>query len=122
MENMMSRSLQARQHRVVKLSAESLVCDPRVIGQHNLSAIDLAAGVLTPFGRTPEEIEFVQFMIGIISASPDHRTMSKSEQIEVGITRFHLSRRRASSLRERVIDQLDARAWATAGARRRNRR
>jgi hypothetical protein len=118
---MMSRSLQARQHRAVELSAESLVCGPRAIGQHNLSAIGLATGVLTPSGRTPEEIEFVQFMIGIISASPDQRTMSKSELVEVGMTRFHLSGRRASTLRERVIDQLDARAWATAGARRRNR-
>ena len=67
-------------------------------------------------GRTPEEIGFTRLLIEIICASPDRRTKPKQELVELGMTRFGLSKRRAIALRERAIDVSGARAWSRAGA------
>jgi hypothetical protein len=88
---------------------------------HNLDAVSLTVGALPPFGRTPAEIGYEKKLIETISASPDRRTKSKQELVELGMTKFGLSKRRAVRLREQVIDRLGARAWSRAGARRRNR-
>jgi hypothetical protein len=74
-----------------------------------------------PFGRTPEEIGFTTVLFEIISASPDRRTKSKLELVELGMTRFGLSKRRAIALREQAIDRCGARAWSRPGARRHHR-
>jgi hypothetical protein len=91
------------------------------LGPVHLDAVNLTAGALPPFGRTPAEIGYEKKLIETIAASPHRRTNSKQELVELGMTIFGLSKRRAIALRERVIDVLDARAWSRAGARRRNR-
>jgi hypothetical protein len=117
-------SLFAQTHHLV---AQSLITVSPATGQpafgqsHNLSAVDLRTGAVPPFGRTPEEIGFTRLLIEIISASPDRRTKSKQELVELGMTVFGLSKRRAIALREQAIDWSDARAWSTAGAPRRPR-
>jgi hypothetical protein len=118
----MPRSRKTRHHRVSDLAAGSLVARSPVIGQpalgqvHSLSAVDLSIGELPLFGQTPEEIGFEKRLIKIISGSPDRRTKSKQELVELGTSRFGLSQRRANALRERVIDKLGVKAWSKAGA------
>jgi hypothetical protein len=76
----------------------------------------LTIGTLPPFGQTPEEIGFENSLTQIISASPDRRTKSKSELVELGKT-FNLGDRKAKILRELVIHKLGARAaWSKGGA------
>jgi hypothetical protein len=102
------------------LVAQSLMTVSPAIGQpalgqlHNISAC-LAIGRLPPSGRTPEETGFIKLLIEIISASLDRRTRSKQELVGIGKTRFRLSMKRASALRERVIDWLGATAWSDPG-------
>jgi hypothetical protein len=122
----MRLSPQTRHSHVTDLAAQSLAGGSAAIGQpafgqvHNISPVGIPAGVLTPFGQTPEEVGFEKLLIEIISASFDRRTKSKPELVEMGITKFRLSRRRAGALREQVIDRLGAIAWKAAGRRRRN--
>jgi hypothetical protein len=87
---------------------------------HNLDAVSLTAGALPPLGRTPAEIGYENKLMETISASPDRRTKSKPELIEIGTTMFRLSKRRASTLREQVIDRLGASAWSDPGRGSRN--
>jgi hypothetical protein len=87
---------------------------------HQLSAVGIAAGVPTPFGRTPAEVGFEKKLSEIISASFDRPTKTRSELIATGMADFGLSRRRAGALREKVIDRLGAIAWKTAGRPRRH--
>jgi hypothetical protein len=82
---------------------------------HNLDAVNLTAGALPPLGRTPAEIGYENKLMEIVSASPDRRTKSKRELIEIGTTVFGLSQRRAAALREQVIDRLGASAWSDPG-------
>jgi hypothetical protein len=122
----MRLSPQTRRSHVTDLAAQSLAAGSAAIGQpafgqgHNISPVGIPDGVLTPFGRTPDEVGFVKSVIEIISASPDRRTKSKLELVEIGITKFRLSRRRAGALREQVIDRLGAIAWLDPGRPRRN--
>lgn len=117
----MPLSPQTRHSQVIDLAAQSLVTGSAAIEQpafaqvHNISAVDIAAGVLTPFGQTLEEVGFTKLLIEIIYASPDRRTKSKPELIEIGATMFRLPKRRASALREQVIDRLGAHAWSNSG-------
>jgi hypothetical protein len=78
-------------------------------------------GAPPPVGRTPAEIAFSTFLTETIAASPDRRTKSKQELVELGRTGFGLSKRRAIALRERAIDRSDAPAWSSAGAPRHSR-
>ena len=87
----------------------------------HLDAVNLTAGALPPFGRTPLEIAYEKKLIETIAASLNRRTKSKQELVELGMRIFGLSKRRAIAIRERVIDVLDAKAWSRAGARRRHR-
>jgi hypothetical protein len=118
-------SLQTR-HYHVTLAAQSLAAAAAAIGQpafergHTISAVGIAAGVPPPFGRTPAEVGFEEKLSAIISASPDRRTKSKSQLVEIGMTKFRLSGKRAGALREKVIDRLGAIAWKTAGRPRKN--
>jgi hypothetical protein len=113
-------------HSHVTLAAQSLAAAAAAIGPpafeqgHNLGAVGIAAGVPTPFGRTPAEVGFENKLNEIISASPDRPTKSKSELIKIGMTEFGLSRRRAGALREQVIARLGAFAWKAAGRPRRH--
>lgn len=106
--------------------AQSLTTGSRAIGQpaseqpHRLTAVDLATGEPPPFGQTPEEIGFERLLNEIISASPNRPTKLKEELVELGVTVFGLSKRRASALREQVIGRLGARAWSDPGRPRRN--
>ena len=118
----MPRSRKMRHHRVSDLAADSLASGSPAIGQpafgqlQSLSAVGLSIGELPLFGQTPEEIGFEKRLIKIISGSPDRRTKSKPELVELGTSGFGLSQRRANALRERVIDKLGAKAWSRAGA------
>ena len=102
--------------------AESPTAAPRVLDQpslrqtDHLTAVSLMVGKSPPPGRTAQEKEFANFLIGIISGSPNRRTISKEEILSVATARFGLSERRAKALREYVIDYLDASAWSKAGA------
>ena len=102
--------------------AESPTAAPRVLDQpslrqtDHLTAVSLMVGKSPPPGRTAQEKEFANFLIGIISGSPNRRTISKEEILSVATARFGLSERRAKALREDVIDYLDASAWSKAGA------
>jgi hypothetical protein len=119
----MRLSPQTRHSHLTDLAAQSLAAGSASIGQpafgqvHNISPVGIPAGVLRPFGRTPEEVGFVDAITEIISKSFDRPTKSKPELVEMGITRFRLSGRRAGALRERVIDRLGAIAWSRAGRR-----
>jgi hypothetical protein len=109
-------------HRVSDLAADSLASGSPAIDQpafgqlHSLSAVGLSIGEPPLFGQTPEEIGFEKLLIKIISGSPDRRTKSKQELVELGRTEFGLSERRATALRESVIKRLRAKAWSNAGA------
>jgi hypothetical protein len=111
-----------RHHRASDLAGDSLASGSPAIGQpafrqvESLSAVGLSIGELPPIGRTPEEIGFEERLIKIISGSPDRRTKSKQELVELGKTEFGLSQRRATALRESVIMRLRAKAWSNAGA------
>jgi hypothetical protein len=102
------------------LEAQSLITGSPAIGQpafgqvHYISA-SLNIGTLPPFGHTPEEIGFEKALTQIISASPDRRTKSIRELVELGRT-FGLADRKAKILRELVIHKLAAKAWSRAGA------
>jgi hypothetical protein len=104
------------------LAAESLTTAPAVLDQpsmrqtHHVAATSLTVGKSPPRGRTAQEKEFLNFLIGTISASPNRRTISKEKILSVATRRFDLSERRAKALREDVIDYLDASAWSKAGA------
>jgi hypothetical protein len=120
----MRQSRQARHRRVNDLAAKSVATGSPAIGEpafgqlHSLTAVDLAVGEAPPCGETLQEVGFEKILIKIIAASPDRRTKSKHELLELGTTQFGLSRRRAKALRECVIRKLGARAWSKAGARR----
>ncbi|WP_291573968.1 hypothetical protein [Bradyrhizobium sp.] len=108
-----------RHNRVSDLAADSLASGSPAIGQPAFGQLQrLSAVGLEPplFGRTPEEIGFEKRLIEIISGSPDRRTKSKQELVELGRTEFGLSERRAMALRESVIMRLRAKAWCNAGA------
>ena len=108
-------------HQRHELAAESLVTRLSVIDQppfrqsHSFTAVDLAAGVLAPFGQTPAEIDYEKRLTEIISASPNRRTKSRHELVELGAI-FGLSERKAKIIRELVIHKLGAKAWKNAGA------
>jgi hypothetical protein len=113
-------SLVAQPHHLVphSLTTGSSALGQPAIGQlHKLESVDLT-GLTVRAGRTPEEMGFTGLLMEIISASLDRRTSSKQELIELGMTKFGLSKRRASGLRESVIDLLDATAWSRAGRNR----
>jgi hypothetical protein len=82
---------------------------------HALIAASLVIGS-KPFGRTRQEIGFEEWLIGMISRSPNRRSHSREEVVSIGATQFGLSRRRAKAIREHVIIQLGASAWSGAGA------
>lgn len=69
-----------------------------------------------PFGRTPGELAFEEFLIRTISGSLDRRTSSRNELLSIGTAEHGLSKRRANAIREHVVAQLGARAWSEAGA------
>ena len=120
----MRRSRQARHNRFSDLAAKSVATGSPAAGEpalgqsHSLTAVDLAVGEAPPCGQTAQEIGFEKILIKIIAVSPDRRTKSKQELLELGTSQFGLSRRRAKALRECVIRKLGARAWSKAGARR----
>ena len=104
------------------LTTSSSALGTSALGQvHNLDPVGLIVRAVAPFGRNPAEIGFTGLLIEIISASLDWAAKSKSELVQLGMSRFSLSKRRAIALREQVVDRLGARAWSRAGARRRNR-
>ena len=113
----MSRCPQIRHLRGSDLAtSSSAIGQPAFEQSHSLTAVDLAVGVLPPFGQTPEEIGFEKSLTQIISASPDRRTKSIRELVELGKT-FGLGDRKAKILRELVIHKLGARAaWSKGGA------
>jgi hypothetical protein len=97
------------------------IMPPPAIGQpalgkvHYISA-SLNIGTLPPLGRTPEEVGFENALTQIISESPNRRTKSIRQLVELGRT-FGLGDRRAKILRELVIHKLGARAvWSKGGA------
>jgi hypothetical protein len=117
-----------RSRQVRALVPESLITAAANLGQpmlrqvHLLSAVSLEIGKPPRLGRTPQENEFADWLIETISAALNRRTMSKKEMISRGTRQFGLSERRAEALREKVIDQLNAKAWSSAGAPRGERR
>jgi hypothetical protein len=118
----MPQASKKRRRQAHGLAAESLTTAPPVLDQpslrqtHHLTPASLTVGKSPPRGRTVQEEEFANFLIGRISASPNRRTISKEEILSVATRRFGVSERRAKALRENVIDYLDASAWSKAGA------
>ena len=119
----MPQASKKRRRQAHGLAAEGLTDAPRVLDQpsslqtHHLTAASLTAGKSPPPGRTAQEKEFANFLIGTISASPSRRTISKEEILSVATRRFGLSERRAKAFREDVIDYLDASACPRLGRR-----
>jgi hypothetical protein len=118
----MPQASKKRRRQAHGLAEESLTTASPALDQpslrqtHHLTADSLTAGKSPPPGRTAQEKEFANFLIGTISASPSRRSISKEEILSVATRRFGLSERRAKALREDVIDYLDASAWSKAGA------
>jgi hypothetical protein len=94
------------------------------LGQvHRLSAASLKVEVVTPrFGRTVQENEFANWLIDIISRSPNRRTISIAELASLAKNRFNVSEERAKTLRQYVILYTGANAWSKGGAPRGRRR
>jgi hypothetical protein len=81
---------------------------------HSLSAAGLK--VLPRFGRTAQENELINFLIDILSSSPDQRTMPIAELTSIAKNRFNVSKERAKTLREYLILYTGAYAWSKGGA------
>lgn len=98
---------------------------PKLRQHHVLTASDLItappASLSTP-ESTPLERGFELRLTRIIWDSPRQRTHTRAELLAIGRDEFDLSQRRAAAIRERVIHQVGAKAWCSAGAPRGRRR
>src|ERR1700738_3141966 len=81
----MPQASKKRRRQAHGLAAEGLTDAPRVLDQpsslqtHHLTAASLTAGKSPPPGRTAQEKEFANFLIGTISASPSRRTYRRKK-------------------------------------------